>query len=243
MTIGYDYVIEHYSGKRQLEHYTERVFERGLSEAERVLLEYYFQEDHKILDVGTGCGRFAINAFRSGYTKMFGIDMNQDLITQANYIAKDSGFDINFSFQNAESTSFNDCDFDSVIFTSDGFSQVPGNENKLKVLKELHRILKPSGVCIIAVIDEQLVRQNDPKYAAVIDSYRSKKLWKERGFFDANDVVIYDGGYIHFAPVEETTQLIKKAGFTLLYNATAKDILGYNDSKSSNISRFFVLRK
>lgn len=243
LNIGYEYVTENYMGNRQLEYYTERALEKGLSETEKVLLNYYFEKNDNILDVGTGCGRFAIAAYKERYTNMYAIDMNPKFIERAIQISECKSCNIKFSVQNAQFTTFQDKTFDSVIFTSDGFSQIPGNENKLAVLKELYRIMKPAAVLILAVIDENLIRENDPDYAKVIDSFRESGAWKDRGFYDQNDVVIYDGGYIHLASVSEMTGLINKSGFNHLFNVTAKDILGENDKKSSNISRFFVLKK
>lgn len=243
LEIGYNYVFNHYMDFRQLEYYTHRVFEKGLSEAEKVLLQYYFSTDDKIIDIGTGCGRFAINAYSEGFHQMYGIDMIPKFIERADDIAFEKKSNIKFSVQNAEKTNFLDREFESAIFTSDGFSQVPGNERKLAVLNEIYRIMRPNGVFILAVIDENLVRKNAPAYAEMIDNFRKKSLWKTHHFYDKNDVYIYDGGYMHFASIEETTDLINQTRFHLLFNASAKDILGYNDKLSMNVSRFFILRK
>lgn len=241
--IGYDYLLNHYMGYQQVDYYTRRVFQKGLSETEEILINYYFESDDTILDIGTGCGRFAINAYANGFDDMYGIDLNPKFIERAIEIAKNKRYNIKFSIQNAGKMDFENRKFDSAIFTSDGFSQIPGNENKLAVLKEIHRIMKPNGVFILAVIDENLIRANMPNYANLIDDFRKKKLWIKSNFYDINDVYIYDGGYMHFACIDETTSLIAKSGFHFLYSATAKDILGYNDKKASNISRYFILRK
>ena len=241
--IGYEYVLGNYMDNRQLDYYTKRVLEKGLSEAEEVLISYYFEVTDTILDIGTGCGRFAVNAYEKGFTDMFGIDMNPKFIGRALQISETKNYDIDFSVQNSQYTIFKDRTFESAIFTSDGFSQIPGNENKLAVLKEIYRIMKPIGILILSVIDEDLVRENSPDYAVLIDEFRKSGDWKTKNFYDENDVFIYDGGYMHFATVEETSSLIAKSGFKLLFSATPKYILGDNDKKSSNISRFFILTK
>lgn len=241
--IGYEYVIENYMGNRQLDYYTQRTLEKGLSETEEVLITYYFDKSDNILDVGTGCGRFAIGAYTKGYKNMSGIDMNARFIERAREISSHKSCNIDFFVQNAEHTTFKDKTFETVIFTSDGFSQIPGNDNKLSVLKEIYRIMKPEGIFIMAVIDENLVRENVPDYAKIIDTFRESNAWESKGFYDNNDIVIYDGGYMHFASVSETLGLIKKTNFKHLFNASAKEILGDNDKRSSNISRFFVLKK
>jgi ubiquinone/menaquinone biosynthesis C-methylase UbiE len=241
--IGYDYVMENYMSDRQLDCYTKRVFEKGLSETEEVLINYYFEVTDTVLDIGTGCGRFAVNAYEKGFTDMCGIDMNPKFIGRAAQICESKKYDIDFSVQNSQYTTFKDRTFESAIFTSDGFSQIPGNENKLAVLKEIYRIMKPMGILILSVIDEELVRENSPDYAEIIDAFRKSEDWKTKNFYDENDVFIYDGGYMHFASVEETTNLIAKSGFKLLFSATPKYILGNKDKKSSNISRFFILMK
>lgn len=243
LNIGYEYVIENYMDDRQLEYYEQRAINKGLSETEKVLVSYYFSKTDAILDVGTGCGRFAIGAYKEGFKNVYGIDMNPRFIERAIQISKDKFCDIKFSVQNAESTTFKDKTFETVIFTSDGFSQIPGNENKLTVLKEIYRIMKPGGVFILTIIDEELVRENAPDYAKMIDNFREREAWKFKGFYDQNDIAIYDGGYMHFASIKEMTSLISKSSFKHLFNVSAKDILGEKDKKSSNISRFFVLAK
>ena len=241
--VGYQYVIEHYMDNRQLDYYTERVLKIGLSESEKVLINYYFERTKDVLDVGTGCGRFAISAHEKGFVHMYGIDMSERFIERAIEISDCRKYDIQFSLQNAQCTTFKDNAFKSAIFTSNGFSQVPGNENKLAVLKEMYRIMEPGGILIITVIDENLVRVKFPAYTRMINESRRIENWKANNFYDENDIYIYDGGYMHFATIEETSNLIAKSGFKILSNVTAKDILGYNDRKSSNISRFFILKK
>jgi|GEM_PF-3335136 len=241
--VGYQYVLDNYMCNRQLDYYTKRVLEKGLSEAEELLLNCYFENTDTILDIGTGCGRFAYNSYEKGFTDMYGIDMNPKFIGRALQIGESKNYDINYSVQNAQYTTFKDKTFESAIFTSDGFSQIPGNGNKLAVLKEIYRIMKPFGILILAVIDENLIRENSPEYARIIDKSRKNEDWKAKNFYDKNDIFIYDGGYIHFASIEETTDLISKSGFRLLFNADHKYILGHNDKKSLNISRFFVLTK
>ena len=241
--IGYDYVLEHYRDARQLDYYTERALKRGLSEAEKFFVNYYFEKTDNILDVGTGCGRFAFGAYEHGFTKMCAIDMNLRFIERAIEISNQNEYDIKFSTQNAECTTFKDRTFKSAIFTSGGFSQIPGNENKLKVLKEMYRIMKFGGIFILAVVDENLVREKYPAYSRMINEFRRSESWKANDFYDENDVYIYDGGYMHFATIQETKDLILRSGFELLCNVTAKDILKSNDPNSSNVSRFFILKK
>ncbi len=242
---GCEDLNERYMDDWQLDNYTNRVFKKGINEVEQFLIHFFFNTKDTILDVGTGCGRFAINAYKIGFTKMYAIDMNVRFINRAIEISNEMKYDIKFINENAIKTTFPDNTFRSVIFTSDGFSQVPGNENKLSLLNEMYRIMKPDSVLILAVIDENLVRENSPVFAEALDNFRESESWKEYNFYDKNDMCIYDGGYMHFATVDETLGLIKQTQFENenIINITAKDILGRKDKRSSNFSRYFILKK
>jgi hypothetical protein len=93
--------------------------------------------------------------------------------------------------------------------------------------------MEPDGIFILSVIDEGLVRENNFPYFLLLNNYRKHE----------KDMSISYGEHMHFTSIKEMTELIKKSGFKLLIHVTAKDILGGNDKKSSNLSRFFILEK
>jgi ubiquinone/menaquinone biosynthesis C-methylase UbiE len=223
----------HNKDEQKLEKYAERSFRKGLSEMEEYLINCFFDKKDIILDIGTGCGRVAFGAYTIGFVNIYAIDTNLKLIKRAKQISTLRNCNINFLWQNTEYTTFNNNSFSSVIFSSDRFSKLPGNERKLEVLKEIYRIMEPDGVLILSAIDEGLVRENNFLYFLLLDNYRKHE----------KDMSISYGDHMHFASIKETTELIKKSGFKLLIHVTAKDILGENDKRSSNLSRFFILEK
>lgn len=97
-------------------------------------------EKVKLLDLGCGTGRFTIPlATRLGYS-VTGVDASEEMIQEAK-TKKDAGL-VTWDVQDATSLTFPDESFNA-IFMSHLLHHV---EDKLQVLKECYRVLKPRGV-------------------------------------------------------------------------------------------------
>ena len=106
--------------------------------------------DNKVLDIGTGTGRIAFEAYKNigekGYVT--GIDFEQENIDFCNRKCKENNFCDNINFLNADLNNrlpFPDEHFD-IIYSRSVLMHI---ENKKHVLQELYRVLKPNGKIIL----------------------------------------------------------------------------------------------
>lgn len=93
-----------------------------------------------ILDVGCGWGEFA---------EAFGkkIDMGIDIAARDLYVAAKGGMYKNLTYADARNLPFTDNSYESVISIST-FEHIP---NAKKLLKEMHRVIKPNGILAITM--------------------------------------------------------------------------------------------
>ena len=111
----------------------------------RLLLREIDVPDNPVcLDVGCGTGisTFELAKRIQGCGAIYGIDLSKRMIGQAKQNAERLGFpDIKFSTGDAEALDFSDSMFDLVISNQ----TLPFIPDKLKAMKEMHRVLKPGG--------------------------------------------------------------------------------------------------
>jgi ubiquinone/menaquinone biosynthesis C-methylase UbiE len=118
---------------------------RGWREAAKQLLRDIKIPDNPTgLDIGSGDGQTTIGLYEH-YNKqgtIYGVDLSQKMVDKANEAKKKLGYDsIQFIKGDAESLDFPNNMFDVVISTFT-FQFFP---DKLKALREMHRVLKPGG--------------------------------------------------------------------------------------------------
>ena len=97
------------------------------------------------IDIGTGRGQFAVYLARLGFS-VTGIDLSENMISQASENAKKNALAIDFKIQDAEDLQFNDNTFD-VVVSRNLLWTLP---DPYKAVKEWRRILKPGGTLVIS---------------------------------------------------------------------------------------------
>lgn len=106
----------------------------------------------KLLDLGCGEGRHAINAYIAGEVDVFGVDLSlKDLATtrerQQPFAVNDSKRSFHIQCANALQLPFADHSFDKII-CSEVLEHLPDYQG---ALKEIQRVLKPGGTLAISV--------------------------------------------------------------------------------------------
>lgn len=100
-------------------------------------------EPRIILDVATGTGDLAIEAFKLNPTKIIGIDIAEDMLVIGRKKIKKRKLDslINLQLGDSENLPFKDIEFDATMVAFG----VRNFENLDKGLSEMHRVLKKGG--------------------------------------------------------------------------------------------------
>jgi len=117
-------------------------------------------QDDRILDLCCGQGRHSLELARRGFKYVEGIDRSQYLIQKAKAQAKKEGLTIRFREGDARKLPYSPDTFDAVMILGNSFGYFETTHDDLRVLKEVHRVLKPWGKVLIDVADGEFLRNN-----------------------------------------------------------------------------------
>ena len=139
----YELLFENYGQKYDSEHFT-----RGtVGECDFIEKEINFNKSLKILDVGCGTGRHAIELTKRGYS-VTGIDLSESQLKRAREKAEESNLVIDFQHHDARNLPFNG-EFDvAIMLCEGGFSLMETDEMNFEILKNVTKALKSNAKLI-----------------------------------------------------------------------------------------------
>ena len=146
--------------------YDEEPFTKGtIGEVDFIEQEIGHDKSKRILDVGCGTGRHAIELARRGY-QVVGVDLSESQLAHATKKAADAKVAVKFRQCDARDLPFNE-EFDLVIMLCEGgFSLMETDEGNYDILRNCARALKPGGRFIFTALNALF-----PLYHKVKDFY------------------------------------------------------------------------
>jgi ubiquinone/menaquinone biosynthesis C-methylase UbiE len=154
----------------------------------RMLLAALRHDERRILDIGCGTGRFAIEVLRRyPDAQVFGLDLSSRMLDQCWQRFQEAGGSLQLVRGDSERLPFGDNSFD-VVTCSHSFHHYPSQS---RVLSEMHRVLKPGGRLMI------------------IDGDRDR--WWGRFLFDG--IVVFLEGPVHHLSSRAFRSLYRQFGF------------------------------
>lgn len=165
-----------------------------------------------------------------GYKNIIGLDIADKLIDSAKEYIKKNNLEIEFVLGDATDLKYDDNLFDIVIFSFNGLQTIPGINNRLKVLKEVYRVLKLNGLFIFTAHD----RDGNKEF---IKFWEEERLKWEKGIQDKRLEIYGDRymidktgeeGFIHLSNIEEMIEFINNTDFKILEYVKSNDIANEN---------------
>ncbi len=115
----------------------------------------------KILDVACGYGRHTIELSRKGY-RVDGLDISKKAVLIARQEAKEKQVNANFYFGDIRKFEF-DGKFDAAFNIFASFGYYENERENLKVLKQVFKILKKSGIFILDTVNRDSILNKSPQ--------------------------------------------------------------------------------
>jgi len=212
-----DFIRKSFTTEKTVSDYTRAVREIGFWKSEKMMIEKYFNPEGQILDIGCGAGRTTIGLYKLGYHLVEGLDLSEAMIVQARRISKELNYNITFRVGDAACLDYDDETFKAALFSFNGIMQIPGRKNRIKVLKEIKRILKPEGYFLFTTHD----RDSSKEYESFWQE--EKRKWalhlEDKSLHEFGDRIIKMEErdiFLHFPTREEVISSLEEAGFVLI---------------------------
>ena len=145
----YESLFENYGKK-----YDNEVFTQGTAgECDFIEKELNYDKTLKILDVGCGTGRHAIELTKRGYN-ITGIDLSESQLARAREKAAKQNLEIDFRRHDARDLPF-EAEFDTAIMLCEGgFPLMETDEMNYEILRNVTESLKDKGKFIFTTLNE-----------------------------------------------------------------------------------------
>lgn len=144
----YEELFENYA-----ETYDKETFTQGtIGEVDFIEQEINFDKTKRILDIGCGTGRHAIELAKRNY-QVIGVDLSESQLKRAREKAEKAGVKIDFIQKDARKLVFNN-EFDLVIMMCEGgFSLMETDEMNFQILQGATKALKKNGKFIFTTLN------------------------------------------------------------------------------------------
>ncbi len=203
---------------RDVERFTER-------EARFIQDSLSLQNGSRILDLACGFGRHAV-ALTQRKLEVVGLDLSMALLQRALQEAQRRNLSIKFVHGDMRSMNFNEI-FDGCYLWQSSFGYFDDMTN-FKVLKDIHRALKPGGRFILDLMNRDYVVREMPSrcwwegreciFLEEVDFDFSRSiLHTKRSFiYEDGSPPLEQNSYVRMYNLHEISHLLKNAGFRVI---------------------------
>jgi len=173
----YEELFENYGEK-----YDSESFTRGTTgECDFIEKELNYDRSLRILDVGCGTGRHALELSRRGY-RVTGIDLSDSQLRRARQKAKEMNLSVDFRRHDARELPF-DREFDAAIMLCEGgFPLMETDEMNYEILKGVTRALKEPCTFIFTTLNGLFPLHHSVEEFCATDSEEGNATYRENRF-------------------------------------------------------------
>jgi len=202
--------IEVFSSEKVVGEYSQKT--KLFPQESKIIKRYFTKKGAKVLDLGCGTGRTTYHFYEMGFD-VIGVDISKAMIAEA----KSKYPYIDFRVGDACELNFKDEIFDYVLFSFNGIDYIFPENNRIKAIKEIYRVLKSGGLFIFSTHNSWfLIPEKITGY------YFLLKFWfrnlVENRIFSKYKISECQYGELltyHINPVQQKKQL-ENCGFELL---------------------------
>ncbi|MDJ0617733.1 MAG: class I SAM-dependent methyltransferase [Calothrix sp. MO_192.B10] len=200
-------------------------YKQELLPEEKFMIGTYLDKNLKTVDAGTGGGRLASYMQKLGFKNLYGFDYVPEFIEVAR--KRDTTGSISFTVEDATNLTYNDCEFDQVVYLQQIICSIEDEVGRLNAFKEAYRILKKDGTAIFSFLnfdaqDRKLFCRPYLAYISLLRKLRNHKLpiqYIPRLKF-ANKMnfgsLLDRPPYLYWYRLEEAYQILKQANFEIV---------------------------
>lgn len=191
--------------------YDEQMAASPLAAADVRFCERVFPTPCRLIDLGCGTGRLAIHFARRGFA-CIGVDLSEEMLAVAQDHATTAGVRVEWRKANlVDLGEFPDCAYDSAACLFSTLGMIRGEENRMRVIANAFRLLKPGGRFVLHVHNRYF---RGLGWSRVLGQYCQSLL----GSASAGDIAMpqsYGGAplTLHHFTRREAVQLLERTGF------------------------------
>ncbi len=129
-------------------------------EVDLVIEALGIRPEDRVLDLCCGQGRHSIELANRGFVNVEGLDRSRYLIQKARKDSEKRALGVKFREGDARKLPYRTDTFDAVMILGNSFGYFESEDEDLKVLKEVLRVLKPWGKVLLDVADGEYLKSN-----------------------------------------------------------------------------------
>lgn len=170
-------VVENYSRKEEVAQMAGEA-NRGLHPEESAFIGRHFSEKGaRVLDIGCGAGREAVALGRMGF-RVTGIDVSGKMLAEARRNAGKAGAEAEFKICNGIDLPFESASFDYAVVLDRALEHIQGRANRVRALREIRRVLKPSGILVFNAMNSSLLGEYLYLFYSAFVPFCEPERWK-----------------------------------------------------------------